>query len=222
MNAQQKGVYKLVLCISMLLNTGYVFAKKSPVTIISGNPYSTLKSVYSTNNNVPCKKKLADAPNTDNFSWEKNRKLSWNDFQGHKPVNTDHHTAAATYCSIGFETKVAANGKPIIYVYNSFYPSSSWVLENTHDDEILIHEQGHFDICELYTRRLKECISMTRITGKDITVILEDIYNKVNLEYQSFQQAYESETEHGLNDKLQLEWNVKITSKLNATARWAN
>src|SRR5690606_38649660 len=92
------------------------------------------------------------------LSWSKFRKLTWNDFRGSIPHDAEEQTAAATYCGIGFETNTTSHhhNDLKIRVYNTFYPHSSWARPEEMNDAVLAHEQGHFDLCELYTRKLRE------------------------------------------------------------------
>ena len=104
--------------------------------------------------------KTAAAPATAEFHWSDHSKLSWDDFKG--GIGTDEEeVAAATHCGIGFRTTSPAttDDKPGIEVYNLFYANKSWVKPDAKVPEILTHEQGHFDLCEIYTRKLRSRLS---------------------------------------------------------------
>ena len=149
------------------------------------------------------------------FQWKDHNKLSWEDFRG--PVNAaSDESAAATHCGIGFRVNNAGvSGKPEVVVYNSFYINKSWVRPDAKIATILDHEQGHFDLCEIYTRRLRALLAEYRFDGKDAKPALMNIFTAINDEYESRQQAYESETGHGTNLAQQKKWQGIIGRELN-------
>ena len=134
------------------------------------------------------------------FTWNKSRRLSWNDFRGEVPGDTRENHAAATFCGIGFETNTISARQPRlkIRVYNSFYTNSSWAKEEYQDDLVLAHEQGHFDLCELYTRKLRERFSKVKVSVHDMKTVLGRIYKEVQDEYVARQEDYEEENSHGV------------------------
>lgn len=148
------------------------------------------------------------------FQWKDHARLSWEDFKG--PVSTSHdESAAATCCSIGFKTTAPVDGgKPGLVVYNTFYVNKSWVREDAHLQSILDHEQGHFDLCEIYTRKLRERMSTLDLSSPGIKQQMMDIYAQVSNEYEARQQAYELETTHGTNFAEQRKWQQAIASEL--------
>lgn len=152
--------------------------------------------------------------NSSKFSWNANRKLSWSDFKG--PVSTTHseESAAATCCSIGFRLGNNEAGAPEVFVYNTFYTDRSWVKEDARIESILTHEQGHFDLCELYTRILRQRLNSIDLTGANVKQELMTIYSAVNDAYEARQQAYEHETAHGTIIAEQQRWDMTIGQEL--------
>jgi hypothetical protein len=156
------------------------------------------------------------------FSWTPNRKLTWDDFRG--PIQSELHpdVAAATFCGIGFETNTitSKNNQVKIRVYNNFYPTQSWVRPGQEIPEILAHEQTHFDICELYTRKLRQRLDNVSVSVTNLRTRLSAIYQQVQEEYKIRQQQYEDETEHGLIADEQVRWQNMINKELASTTQW--
>lgn len=156
------------------------------------------------------------------FSWRQDRKLTWDDFRG--PIQSEMHpdVAAATFCGIGFETNTLTtrNNQVKIHVYNNFYPTQSWVRPGQEIPQILAHEQTHFDICELYTRKLRQRLDNISVSVSDLKTKLSAIYKEVQNEYRDRQQAYEDETEHGLIADQQGRWQNMINRELAGTTKW--
>lgn len=88
--------------------------------------------------------------------WVKNRPLVWKDFKGKtKPPKNEYgvYTAAETAAGPVFVHRMDKNGNMIPYPLNYFYKFLSWSISN--DSLLLIHEQLHFDISEVYIRKLR-------------------------------------------------------------------
>lgn len=153
-------------------------------------------------------------PSTE-FQWKDHNRLSWEDFRG--PVNADNdESAAATHCGIGFKmSKNAVTGIPEVVVYNTFYVNKSWVRSDAKIGSILDHEQGHFDLCELYTRKLKSRIAQFDLSVPGVRTSLMKVFTEVNTEYETCQQTYEAETTHGTNIPEQRKWQARINHELN-------
>lgn len=148
------------------------------------------------------------------FQWKDHGKLSWDDFQG--PVNANNdESAAATHCGIGFRiNRSSQSGKPEVVVYNTFYVNKSWVRSDARIESILDHEQGHFDLCELYTRKLRHKINNFGAGVTDLKAELMKAFSEVNNEYEMCQQQYEDQTTHGTKIRQQKMWQEKIQSEL--------
>ena len=151
------------------------------------------------------------------FQWSEHSKLSWDDFRGQADAVIDE-CAAVTHCGIGFTSNSTCPGsKPVIKVYNNFYINKSWVRPDAKMPQILEHEQGHFDLCEIYTRKLRDRMSNFDANTTDIKQSLMNIYNEISQEYETRQQAYERETTHGTNIPEQKKWVDIISQELQAT-----
>ena len=151
----------------------------------------------------------------EQFQWFEHSRLSWEDFQGPVTSGTEEVAAAATHCGIGIKTNNIVPGNKLeLVVYNTFYTRKSWVRNDAKIQSILEHEQGHFDMCELYTRKLRERLSKYDFTTADLNKAVMAIYTEINSEYESRQQAYEQETIHGTDIEKQKYWQMMIADEL--------
>lgn len=149
------------------------------------------------------------------FSWSSDRKLTWDDFHGNAHPGCSERVAAVTYCSIGLETSFKPGDKrPLITVYNLFHTDHSWSRNHFETPEVLAHEQCHFDICELFTRKLRDRLAMADINTMNMDGEVNRIYDEVRTEYNNFQEQYESETNHGLISDKQSLWEKRIAQAL--------
>lgn len=155
------------------------------------------------------------------FQWTRDRKLTWNDFRGPVRMAAGDRTVAETACGIGFETnEVRAGIKPKFFVYNTFETTTSWVKAEDATPEVLQHEQSHFDICELYTRKLRERFSKASVNVHNMQTVIRNIYEATEREYAARQQRYEDETRHGIIGREQQRWTDMINRELTETEQW--
>lgn len=160
---------------------------------------------------------------SDEFAWQPGHRLSWNDFRGPVPSGRDI-VAAETSCGIGFETNHVSRGSRVEFrVYNTFSTSRSWVRPDARVPEVLEHEQGHFDLCELYTRKLRQRFAATEgITVHNLRFATRAVWKEVHDAYRNRQDQYEHETAHGLNREGQVAWTAYLEKELAATESWAS
>ncbi|MBX9449849.1 MAG: hypothetical protein KL787_09070 [Taibaiella sp.] len=125
---------KNTLIISFILFYYWGFAQQHNNTLMQGQPQYA-----------------AD----DTLHWSKDRKLTWDDFQG-IPDTTSTGMAGT---SSGFVTKSKYTSDSTISIVVSavFYKKESWVKAEFKDSATLNHEQGHFDIAEVYARKSECC-----------------------------------------------------------------
>lgn len=149
------------------------------------------------------------------FSWSADRKLEWTDFKGDVPITAASRTAAVTKCGIAIETSTTTSSLPgRVYVHNAFDTRGSWVRPEQRHADVLQHEQGHFDLCELYTRIMRQRFSKSMLRVDNLQAVVRDIYGRTMREYTDRQQQYEQETKHGIDAEAQLKWGNKIGEEL--------
>ncbi|MFD1064091.1 DUF922 domain-containing protein [Winogradskyella litorisediminis] len=149
------------------------------------------------------------------FSWDENRPLTWEDFQGKPVKNTD--AAALTASGISFGFSIGKTGNKITEftadVECLFYPEESWYKPNEADAHILKHEQLHFNITELHARKFRKHISELQ-PSRHLQNQLNKIYKAISQASYEMQQQYDEETNHSINKEKQAEWQSFITEQL--------
>jgi len=150
------------------------------------------------------------------IKWEESRRLTWDDFKA-EPLKLGN-TAAMTTTHLGFSYKVT-NGKATYSIDCRFEKNKSWGLVK--NDWILKHEQGHFDIAEIFARKLNKSITEYQFNKTSFQKDLNDIYKSVVDEKEKFQQQYDDETDYSRNKTKQEEWLKKIESDLKSNKSWA-
>ena len=157
---------------------------------------------------------LLSAQDYESVSWTSNKKLSWADFRGKPQYNIRVAAVTASGISYEFSSLQRDEGVDIDYTVSTFfYPNQSWYKPELCDKLILSHEQLHFDISELFARKMRRIMEQTRFT-RNVKAEVRTIYRKINKELAEFQNVYDEETNFSRNREKQLEWNQKIKEAL--------
>jgi hypothetical protein len=137
--------------------------------------------------------------NEDYIVWDENRKLTWDDFKG-KP-NT--------------KSKFKAITRTLVVI------KVSWTKLNT--DELLKHEQLHFDISELMVRKFRKSLCSYNLEGLEkFNSDIQQEYNYVLQKIKKLNALYDKETNHGIIKKKQEEWEKKIQKELDDLKEYNN
>ena len=164
--------------------------------------------------NVYLENKVAPK-SSDTIYYDPSRKLTWNDFQG-KP---DYHNVGGAVTSSGyaFDAEIKTEGK-IIYinigVYVFFSKKSSWKKSTISSDYHLLHEQRHFDITRLGAENFINALVKSKFTKDNYNKVLDDIFDKAYADNIALQEKYDNETQHSLNNDMQVKWNNKIAEDI--------
>jgi hypothetical protein len=148
--------------------------------------------------------------NEELIRWNESQKLTWADYKGKVQTGSDAAASTATY--LGIEYNFSRNSFDY-KITCSFSKTRSWGLHKT--DYILAHEQGHFDIAEIFARKLNKQMSEYIFNKNTFKDDLKKIYLTLTAEKDSFQNQYDKETNHSINKEKQAEWLKKIEKMLN-------
>ena len=89
-------------------------------------------------------------------------------------------------------------------------------------DYILQHEQGHFDITELFARKLAKELKEYKFNPRKYQDDVSKIYKKLMDEKEEYQNKYDKETDFSRNKEQQAEWLEKIKDELDELDEYAN
>ncbi|MCD8741117.1 DUF922 domain-containing Zn-dependent protease [Mucilaginibacter roseus] len=154
------------------------------------------------------------------FAQQGYKTLTVNDFQG-LPRRSNFAAVAYTNCSISYNYSV----KRIRGVFRIDFEVSllmnkdkSWLDRSRVKNpemlaEILRHEQGHYDIAYLQQQEVLRAFNRTQF-GRDYSMVIADIFNRIDAKYQQMNADYERETNHMQNREQQLVWNRYLQKKV--------
>ena len=160
-----------------------------------------------------------DSVNENNIVWHPSRKLAWKDFKATPPSVSETNASASTNCGFDVSAQSNSNRQLIaVSIKNVFYGDKSWVRLNKSDlTKLLEHEQAHFDLCEVYARRLRKRVEDSNYKLNIDTAILE-----VFEAFKQRQLLYDKETNHSRNKEKQAEWIKIIANELQELNAYLN
>lgn len=150
--------------------------------------------------------------------WSENRKLEWKDFQGKPRKASPNEALTDSGMSIELECD-DKNSRAVVTCY--FNPNSSWTKSKT-SDYLLQHEQLHFDITELYVRKLRKKLAELGNNCEALSKHIEAYYQRNYKEFVAYQDRYDRETKHSLDKEKQAYWNEKVTRELDELKQFAS
>lgn len=184
------------------------FSKAPQLLSSSADPVTTEKTISIG--------KKSKEENNEFIPWTVRRDLSWDDFQGAPQHNTDAVASTSTSLGISYQLR---NGELTYEVTCNFSKPKSWGLAKT--PYILAHEQGHFDITEIFARKLNQRLLEYRFNKRTYRQDINNIYQTTVAEKEAMQQAYDGETDHSRRRRFQREWFDRIDQMLKETAPYA-
>lgn len=146
------------------------------------------------------------------ITWTKDYLLTYDDFNG-----SPGKEAEVALTSSGFLFSYQYDGKSqlTIEVTATFDKSKSWFRDEGKTNEVLNHEQTHFNITEVNARLLRKAFfERTYKSSNNFDVLLTRLYDDFTDRCSRMQNEYDNETNHGINSRLQQAWDKKISQQL--------
>jgi hypothetical protein len=145
----------------------------------------------------------------DTINWSPGYKLTWVDFQC-KPDSLSEF-GAVTYAGVRYSSSFS--DKFLTFkVYCYFNKKISWVRVKS--DYGLIHEQGHFNIAELFARKLRKGFKDYKFNLATVDKDLKTIFEQMKNERKKMDSLFDLGTDFSRNNMGQKHWNLKITYEL--------
>ncbi len=174
----------------------------------------------------------------ETLPWHPDRPLAWSDFRGAVPGGAAPQQAATTATSLGwgFEIQLEWLRDDCRYritdisVYAAFHPDESWVRPEHRNDDVLAHEQGHFDITQIHRLMLEDALApyvgetgacegtseqgVSAAVQRRLADTLGEVYQRIMRDHERVQAAYDRETQHSVNAAAQARWQQIIAAAL--------
>lgn len=159
---------------------------------------------------------------TNEIIWRADERLTWNEFKG--KYKKDRETIAITHSGILINSEFHIEQNRVIpKVHAVFDCHHSWVHPgHTEDGDLLNHEQKHFDISELYARKLRMSLSKVKLTTQNYDKVIKKLYNDNFESLNKFQDAYDDATHHGIDKNQQKIWDNLVEEELKKLDEYSN
>lgn len=156
--------------------------------------------------------------------WKLGTKLTWADFAG--PPNKGNDFAAEARYHINYKYRWEGDGSVHVTVECCFDVQKAWKKpEKNLTPQLLAHEQLHFDIAELYTRKMRQAYmgytafhKHTENTDADI----KKIFDRLMAECNDYNVRYDAESDHSKTTAKQQEWEAKIAVAMDGMSPFAD
>lgn len=154
----------------------------------------------------------------DNYiEWSADRKLEWDDFRG--PVDEESSFAAHTWSKISLGWDCDDD----VFTFTAvakFDKDQSWKRDNI-SPKLLAHEQLHFDITELYARRMRKHFQQVPDGCALSNEEVESQFNAILKDWRDRQKLYDKETAHSKNQAEQARWEQMVAGELKTLSKYA-
>lgn len=148
---------------------------------------------------------------------EGNRLLQWSDFTGKPDLSSPYfaYTVWKTnfkYSAVRFSGDTALiSGFQMTLMLD---PIKSWLKKDKKSDELLLHEQGHFDIGLLFMKEVLEEISKVTFTRSNYQSEIRNLTSRVHKKYNEMTLTYDEDTNHSKNKEQQKNWTKFFSDNL--------
>ena len=167
-------------------------------------------------------------------SWDRAYPITWNLFQQTPPADAGHRAeAAAIHMTIRWHAGYSVSSTDgstwtgqvtSITVTHTMEPMLSWVVPGKTYASVLSHEQLHFDLSEVYRRKLEylllrttTCTGTTQQEAVDLlNASLHQTAGAVLQKLSDMQDLYDLQTSHSENNAEQDRWETLINEWLAA------
>lgn len=141
-------------------------------------------------------------PKSDMILWTSHTQITWSDFQG-VPPNEKGLKLAVSSVKIVVEGVEYYEGETPNYVVMSYFNKKrSWSV--TTSEKSLLHERLHFDITEIYSRKIRRTIKNLKDEGEKDENVYKEAYRKLLKDHGEAQDRYDKEVY--FNKVKQQEW----------------
>lgn len=148
---------------------------------------------------------------------EGNRLLKWADFAGAPDNNSSFFAYTAYTTKFKYDDVQFNEDKAIFKGFEmtlEFDAKNSWVKKGKESDDLLKHEQGHFDVGVLYMQEVLVKINSAKFSRTGFQGQFRKLVGDIHLKYKELATQYDKETAHSTKKEEQDKWNIYFIEKL--------
>ncbi len=152
--------------------------------------------------------------------WSTTLILSWDDYWG-KPDPKSQLTAFSSWQITLQQANLNSGNTPDVLVALNRYQCWKNPKKQLTSDA-LIHEKVHFNIAELYARKIRKAYSFLDSANPNLKAEVNATYNNLLAAARALDAQYDKETENGNNTDQQRQWNMKVSSQMSELSSFAS
>lgn len=167
-----------------------------------------------------CGISLSAQDKIEGISWSE-KELTWNYFKGTPDYSKPY--SSITYSGISIKYLLNLVNDDLVEKYEIialFFPDKSWVIQRDTTPELLKHERLHFDIAEIYARKLRKVMREISFESDEQHEYSHFLQNQILFEFRMTQLLYDAETNHSRNREEQKKWKERIARELQELDAW--
>ncbi len=137
--------------------------------------------------------------------------LKWEYFTGKPDSNSNYW--AETNWNVYYKYKIRSFHMDTVTVDLNIWhvlKENSWVLEDKETEQLLHHEQGHFNLAIACEAEFKKAVDTTILRIYNYKQKIDSVFNTVLKNITQLNAQYDKETNHMYNIEQQKQWDEKI------------
>jgi hypothetical protein len=150
--------------------------------------------------------------------WNSDYQLKVSDFKGEldESIRTNQFSLVPSAVSyIGYTVKYEYKKNKLLASVETYFNRNESFYRDSLPSSLLEHEQCHFNIMELYVRKMRKEISTSYKNGFTSKEKYDQIIDSVIVECDKYNDKFDFETYYGSIESTQNEWIIKVKSELN-------
>ncbi len=157
----------------------------------------------------------ADKEKDNRIYWNVSHPLAWIDFTGKAPANSDF--GAFTFCYTPY--KLSSKKDSLYFSVECFFSKKdSWSQPDKRTEKLLKHEQGHFNLTEIYVRKFRKKLMEHNFRLSTVSKDVQSLFSSVDNELKAQHILYDKETDHSRQEEGQKKWDEKLHAMLKELA----
>ncbi|MDZ4749232.1 MAG: DUF922 domain-containing protein [Saprospiraceae bacterium] len=150
----------------------------------------------------------------------------WGLFKG--KINQRHlhemggNTGAVTVSSISYTALQISPHEATVTITARFHPEESWTRypKLQKPEEALEHEKKHFELTEVYARKLRKLVSNSHYSATLFKDEINKQFTELVTQHRTEQVRYDHETNHSIDSHQQEKWNARIDEQLGSLSTY--
>lgn len=153
--------------------------------------------------------------------WHERNEITWDDFTEIDKLSNNKE--AIINWGIACEALFYESDNLVCEIKTFVNVDNTFVLKDyPKTNNLLLHEQGHFDIGEIYARKIRKALAGKKFKKEKLNRDFKRITDLFLKECENYQDLYDVETNHSKDTVIQKLWNVKIAKELKQLEKFNN